>query len=88
MTKILYCIRHGTAMHNILYKTMGSQGYYKFRDTPLTNEGLIDAVNLNTVWKEKNKIDLIVVSPLSRTLRTCDIIFKKRGYFHRTFKRF
>jgi broad specificity phosphatase PhoE len=76
MTKILYCIRHGRAMHNILYKTMGSQAYYKFRDTPLTNEGLLDAINLNKVWKEKNKIELIVVSPLSRTLRTCDIIFK------------
>ena len=63
-------------MHNILYQTMGSQAYYKFRDTPLTNEGLLDAINLNTVWKEKNKIELIVVSPLSRTLRTCDIIFK------------
>ena len=40
-------------MHNILYKTMGSQAYYKFRDTPLTNEGLLDAINLNKVWKRK-----------------------------------
>ena len=76
MTKLLYCVRHGTALHNSLFKTMGPKAYYKFRDTPLINEGILDAIKLRKTWNEKNNIQLVVVSPLSRALRTADIVFK------------
>ena len=38
--KILYCIRHGYALHNQLYKHMGSRAYYEYRDTPLLHQGI------------------------------------------------
>jgi broad specificity phosphatase PhoE len=55
---------------------MGPKAYYKFRDTPLINKGILDAIRLRKTWNEKNNIQLVVVSPLSRALRTADIVFK------------
>tara|TARA_B100000902_G_scaffold114997_1_gene115943 strand:+ start:3244 stop:3840 length:597 start_codon:yes stop_codon:yes gene_type:complete len=75
MKKTLYLIRHGTALHNINYDTMGESAFTTTRDTPLVETGISDAKLLNSTWKNKDKIELILVSPLSRTLETANIIF-------------
>ena len=74
--KILYCIRHGYALHNQLYKHMGSRAYYEYRDTPLLHQGIEQAKNLNKIWNIKKDIELVVVSPSVRTLDTSLFIFK------------
>jgi len=76
--KTLYCIRHGFALHNKLFQYIGSQAYRKFRDTPLLYEGIIQAQNLRKTWSDIDKVDLVVVSPCSRTLDTASHIFKAK----------
>jgi phosphohistidine phosphatase SixA len=76
MTKTLYCIRHGRALHNIYFNKIGEEAYRKFMDSPLMNEGVEEARKLKKSWSELNKIDLVLTSPLSRTLATTDIIFR------------
>lgn len=76
MKKTIYCIRHGTALHNINFKTMGHKAYTSVRDTPLVEQGIKDAHYLENTWDKIYDIELVVVSPLSRTLHTADIIFK------------
>ena len=76
--KNIYCIRHGTALHNINYKIIGEEAYNNFPDTPLVNDGVKDAHYLALNWDKLNNIDLVLVSPLSRTLQTADIIFKHK----------
>ena len=75
MKKTIYFIRHGTALHNINYETMGESAFTTTRDTPLVEKGIGDAKLLNSTWKNKDKIELILVSPLTRTLETANIIF-------------
>ena len=76
MNKILHCIRHGEALHNVLYKQVGELAYVNHRDTTLTMAGIQQAKHLGYTWKEKKDIELIVVSPLTRTLETASHIFK------------
>lgn len=73
--KKLYCIRHGESLHNILYPIIGEDAYIKNRDTPLTHLGTIQSLNLSNSWDEIKNIELIIVSPLIRTLETCKNIF-------------
>ncbi len=75
MTKTLYCIRHGIALHNVLFKNIGEMAYIKHRDTKLVEQGIEQAKNLGKKWQEKDNIDLVVVSPLTRTLETATHIF-------------
>jgi broad specificity phosphatase PhoE len=75
MEKTIYFIRHGTALHNINYKTMGESAFTTTRDTPLVEKGISDAKLLNSTWINKDNIELIIVSPLTRTLDTANIIF-------------
>ena len=74
----LYCIRHGEATHNILYKQLGMEAFFdeNFYDTELTDKGFNQSIELGNIWNEKNNIDLVIVSPLSRTLQTAMNIFK------------
>ena len=74
----LYCIRHGEAIHNILYQQHGMKAFFdkNFYDTKLTNLGHNQAIELGKTWKDKNKIDLVIVSSLTRTLQTAQNIFK------------
>ena len=74
----LYCIRHGEAIHNILYKQQGMKIFFdkEFYDTKLTNLGHNQAIELGKTWTDKNKIELVIVSPLTRTLQTAQNIFK------------
>ena len=79
MEKTLYCIRHGYAFHNKLYKYIGERAYIEFRDTPLLEKGYNQAKMLNKTWKELDDIQLVVVSPLSRTLDTSTFVFQHRN---------
>ena len=96
MSKLVYCIRHGLAEHNINYFKYGSKTFYdpKFTDTCLVQEGIEQATNLRDKWlissnkessnkESSNKesfnpsnIELVIISPLMRTLQTADILFK------------
>ena len=75
--KTLYCIRHGVAEHNINYFKYGSQTFYdpQFTDTKLVDEGIQQATSLRDSWTQLKDIDLVVVSPLMRTLQTAEILF-------------
>ena len=79
MEKHLYCIRHGLALHNVLFWHMGSKAYTEHRDTPLLDEGYLQAQKLRNTWEDINKIELVLVSPCLRTLQTCSNIFDKVG---------
>lgn len=76
MTKLLYCIRHGTALHNINFWKIGRKAYTDFKDTPLIDKGKMEAVQLGIDWKKLFSVELILVSPLSRTLDTAKYIFQ------------
>jgi broad specificity phosphatase PhoE len=75
MSKVLYFIRHGTALHNVLFLEHGNIVYKKYRDTPLVPKGINEAKSLDKIWKDIDKIELVIVSPLLRTLQTVDNIF-------------
>ena len=76
MTKLLYCIRHGTALHNVNFWKMGRKAYTDFKDTPLIDKGKIEAIKLGTDWKNLFNVELVLVSPLSRTLDTAKYVFQ------------
>ena len=76
MEKTLYCIRHGYALHNKLFRDIGLRAYTEFRDTQLLEKGYNQARVLNKTWKELYDIQLVVVSPCVRTLDTATFIFK------------
>ena len=80
MSKTLYCIRHGLAEHNINYGKFGSTTFYdpNFVDTSLVKEGFDQANQLRESWKEIDDIELVIVSPLQRTLQTAIEIFKEK----------
>ena len=76
MTKLLYCIRHGTALHNVNYWKIGRKAYTEYPDTPLIDYGKLEATLLNTSWKQISRVELVLVSPLTRTLETASLVFK------------
>ena len=78
MSKTLYCIRHGLSLHNKLYHKHGSKTFYDndYVDTMLIPEGKQQARILGETWDEINNIELVIVSPLKRTLETAVNIFE------------
>ena len=78
MSKILYCIRHGLAEHNINYQKYGVSTFYdsKYVDTSLIPEGFRQVRGLRREWNQLHTIELVIVSPLKRTLQTATEIFK------------
>ena len=74
--KKLYCIRHGTSLHNVLFHKIGRRAYKEYRDTPLVEAGIREATQLGETWDKIKEIDLVIVSPLKRTLDTAQHIFK------------
>lgn len=75
--KKIFCIRHGLALHNVLYKVIKHHAYSdKYKDTPLVDEGVCQSEKLGLKWKEKNNIEIVFVSPLTRTIETALNIFK------------
>ena len=76
--KKVYCIRHGKALHNVLQPLIGKIAYTdeKYTDTPLVDEGQYQSEKLGLTWREKSNIEVVFVSPLTRTLDTAINIFK------------
>lgn len=80
MEKILYCIRHGESLHNVLYKKYGSDifSHIEYKDTLLTPLGHKQSKNLSKTFNNIDEIELIIVSPLKRTLQTAKNIFESK----------
>lgn len=78
--KHIYCIRHGLAMHNVLYKKYGTPIFSDphYVDTLLVPEGHKQSIQLGKTWTDINKIELVIVSPLKRTLDTAINIFQDK----------
>ena len=77
MSKILHLVRHGHSLHNELFHKIGVQAFrlQATIDSPLTQEGHIQSIELGQSWQMKKDIELVLVSPLTRTLETCMNIF-------------
>ena len=77
MSKNLYLIRHGHSLHNELFHKIGLQAFRipESIDSPLTGEGHLQSIELGQSWKKKSEIELVLVSPLMRTLETAMNIF-------------
>ena len=77
MSKNLYLIRHGHSLHNELFHKIGLQAFRipESIDSPLTGEGHLQSIELGQYWKKKSEIELVLVSPLMRTLETAMNIF-------------
>lgn len=78
MRKTLYCIRHGTALHNINFPKMGRKAYTDFKDTPLVDFGHLESLTFGQNWADKMDIEVVLVSPLTRTIETAKNIFITR----------
>ena len=76
ISKTIWCLRHGLSLHNVMYKTMGNLAYIHLEDTNLLEEGFIQAKKTNQEWNEINNIDIVFVSPLTRTIQTALNIFR------------
>ncbi len=79
MSKQLWCIRHGTAVHNVMAKDIGDKAYTDYTDTPLVEKGQNEATEFGKTWTELKNIEIVYVSPLTRTLQTATNIFKNSG---------
>ena len=80
MSKVVYFIRHGYALHNDLFWSIGTDAYKNYQDTPLLHKGYEQANECKKKhverWQGKLKnIDIVLVSPLSRTISTALSIF-------------
>ena len=77
MSKSLHLIRHGHSLHNELFHKIGVQAFRipATIDSPLTQEGHLQSIELGHSWVLKKDIELVLVSPLTRTLETCMNIF-------------
>ena len=74
--KNVFCIRHGTAEHNVLFHDVGEKAYMMLTDSNLTSQGIEESNTLGQQWIEKNNIELVLVSSLTRTIQTAKNIFK------------
>jgi broad specificity phosphatase PhoE len=80
MNKQIIFIRHGYALHNDLFWKLGKKAYSDYVDTPLLNRGFSQAYHCREMFfKEINQLgrkpDIVLVSPLTRTLQTAMCIF-------------
>ena len=75
--KVLQLIRHGYSLHNELFTKIGVKAFRipATIDAPLTNHGHVESIELGYNWDKKHDIELILVSPLTRTLETSMNIF-------------
>ena len=77
--KNILCIRHGRAFHNVLSDKIGEKAFFlkESFDAPLVEEGILQAKELGENSKQLKNIDIVFVSPLTRTLQTAENIFEK-----------
>ena len=80
MSKLLYLIRHGLAIHNENFLKYGEKTFFdpKYVDTHLTKEGVQQSLQFGKTWQNIDDIELVLVSPLYRTLETAANIFKDK----------
>ena len=73
------CIRHRWAVHNVLCDKIGDKAYFlkESYDAPLVEEGILQAKELGKNSKQLKNIDIVFVSPLTRTLQTPENIFER-----------
>lgn len=78
--KNIYFIRHGEATHNVDFKLRGDKAYFdeKHIDSILTDKGINDAIYFKNNFININEIDLVLVSPLTRTIMTALNIFDNK----------
>ena len=82
MSKNVFFIRHGYALHNKLFWEIGAKAYSDYTDTPLLHKGYIQADNCRKRFKkELENVELVLVSPLTRTLQTAVSIFGESAFF-------
>lgn len=74
MTQTVYYVRHGLSEGNVAGITSGAE-----HDCNLTNEGRRQVERAGKDLQGKN-VDLIVCSPMQRTVETAEIIAKQVGY--------
>lgn len=72
--KTIYFVRHGLSEANVARIMAGSE-----YETPLTDIGKKQAKKAGKTLKDKN-IQLIVASPMGRTLETAELICEQIGY--------
>ena len=65
-------VRHGEGYHNI---TKNKENQYHIFYPSLTNKGIIECKKRKLQFKDKI-YDLVIVSPLKRTLQTFNLMFK------------
>tara|TARA_Y100000590_G_scaffold411507_2_gene505633 strand:- start:495 stop:1082 length:588 start_codon:yes stop_codon:yes gene_type:complete len=75
--KTLYFIRHGISQHNVLFHNLGKRVFYdkRYYDTKLTSQGIEQAIKLRNTWEKLNEIELVICSPLTRTIQTTNHLF-------------
>ena len=80
MSKLLYLIRHGLAVHNENFLKYGEKTFFdpKYVDTHLIEEGVQQSLQFGKTWQNIDDIELVLVSPLYRTLETAANIFKDK----------
>jgi len=75
-TKTIYFIRHAEGIHNEAAREAGTDnvlvGDMKFWDSPLNTTGVDQCIKFrrDVIEKEKMQAELVVVSPMTRTLQT------------------
>lgn len=72
--KTVYFVRHGLSEGNVAGVTSGAE-----HNVPLTEEGKQQALRAGRDLRDKN-IDLVVCSPLIRTVQTAELIAGELGY--------
>ena len=71
VAKVVHFIRHAQGHHNLAVAKAGEQAYtsWELRDAQLTPEGLEQSAKVARIT-DRMKFDVVLVSPLSRTLQT------------------
>jgi len=82
-TKIVHFIRHGEGEHNVAATEIGRDAYQleKFFDTKLTQNGRKQAIDLRSKLTHLG-IEMVVVSPFTRTLETAKLVFLNDSNSH------
>ena len=76
--KNIWCIRHGIARHNVLFREIGTKAYTLYRDTELVIKGHSESLALGEKWDKIDLMEIVFVSPFKRTLQTASNIFKDK----------
>jgi broad specificity phosphatase PhoE len=76
--KVVHFIRHGEAEHNVAARRHGCQEFrnWAYLDAPLTVKGRGPAREAQKVVLAQMKPQVVLVSPLTRTLQTAEEVFQ------------